>query len=301
MEENKIIQNWTEEEKAKLTKLCSLLRYSFKELGEMLNKTPEECRLKMRELGLKSHYTCRKYTFDENFWETPNEINSYFAGFSTADAYVRRYKNSNGTEYSLKIQLKDENHVKRFIQEINYNGTLKYNSRKSPKSDTMCHTVGFSIHSRKWLDDLERNFGIVQNKTNHIISPNLNKDLLFRFLVGYIDGDGNIMINKETKNATFQFVSASLNFIEWIRNYMNSYGDRLFHGGKTTNKIVKSKQGNYYTFAIGGLKVAQFINHVNSLGFYCLDRKWKSPLALDSVAHYKNKFPKHFENLPNLV
>lgn len=276
---------WTTEEELKLQELTSQNKYSYVQIGKMLNRSGSSCQGHARAIGLKNKYIRRIYSLDQDFWAIPNETNCYWAGFSAADASIYKEKNT----YKIELQASDKSHLEKLFFDCQYNGTIKNRIKK----DSPYLGCRINITSPKWISDLESVFGIRQRKSNNVMPPSINNlNLLNKWLIGYIDGDGCIHVNKCNGSLMIRFVSCNPLLINWIKNYFDLFGSRV---RKKDGGNVKNHKDRYFGYVVSGVKAAQFIDHVNSLNCYCLERKWRSPKVLQAVENLKLKFPDHFD------
>ena len=135
----------------------------------------------------------RKYNVNDCFFETPNIVNCYYAGFIAADGCIRKYKGKFVETYSLSfgLSIKDKDFLIKFLNTINYEGTIRYYENKGRKY------VGVEIKSNKICEDLRNNFNITERKTHTLCPPSLfGKNLIDAFICGYIDGDGSVYFSK---------------------------------------------------------------------------------------------------------
>jgi len=128
----------------------------------------------------------RKYKVNDDFFESPNLVNSYYAGFIAADGCISITKS--GAKYlSFGLSIKDKIFLEKFKKEIDYEGPISEYPSSTKKF------VRMSINSTKVCNDLEKNFNITPRKTFTLIPPNIiNEELIDAFICGYIDGDGTI-------------------------------------------------------------------------------------------------------------
>lgn len=289
---------WTKEHDIKLIELCSIGKYSYKYISNIVGHSSESCGKRAAILGIKNPYIVRKYTVNENFWSVPNLVNSYWSGFAAADASIRKETENNGV-FTIKLSSKDIQHLNTFKEQCNFTGPIKSFSRyvnilNKNKEAKLFYSSIIKIHSSKWLKDLEKNFNITQNKLYRLQPPNnLDNILLMAWLKGYIDGDGNIHISKNKKRVNIGFVSASENIIRWIREFININFEQRIHS--VFNNY--SKDGNSYRFRICGLKALVIIDYLNQFPTPFLERKWLQPLVLDRIQEYKQKYPHMFKTL----
>lgn len=229
---------WTPEEENLLKELVSQ-KLSRNQIGKILNRTPASLSNRFQKLGIESLFIPnRKYSFNEDFWAVPNLLNSYWAGFSAADACITKSKQS--YKYALSLSTKDLNHLERFKNDCGYTGNIE--SRVDLKSinnnpNKAYYTSRMLICSLKWGQDLENIFNILPNKTFRLSPPKLPHYLLMSWLIGYIDGDGSISIKKDGKGLRVDFISGSEEIIKWIKEFIdNNFKDRL----------ANHREDNYY-------------------------------------------------------
>ncbi len=164
----------------------------------------------------KKNNANKKYSFDENFFETiDTEEKAYWLGFIMADGCITS-NIKNGPPNRLEINLKDsdESHLKKFITSIK--GTQKVLIRKiHDKRGFYTQRATVRINSVKISRDLIK-LGVVQNKTGKEFIPNIDDRLLWHFVRGFFDGDGSIT---KTKNTTFKICSSSEKIINQLSQF----------------------------------------------------------------------------------
>jgi hypothetical protein len=290
--ETETYKYWTIEEDLKLESLAQSNSMSYKEIGKILNRSGSSCQSRASNLGIRNKYneiTSKKYLVNENFWATPNEINCYWAGFSAADANIQIRKNGHFS-YRLEIQKSDKSHLQKLIQDCSFDGKIYESNRVVKNSKNLSETIRICVHSDIWAENLKNIFGITPNKTSVVMPPILNQELLIRWLIGYTDGDGTIYLGNNQRTIYISYTSCNPKLIKWIKNYFDDFGNQL----KNKPNSVSIYNNKYFKISIGGLKAAQFIDHVNSLNTYCLARKWQNPAILSVIDSYKQKYPQFF-------
>lgn len=282
---------WTFEDGENLKKLVNT-GLSYKSIGKLLGRSGGSCQWYARELGLNNVVKSnKKYFVDEDFWETPNITNCYYAGFSAADASIQT-PNGKSFTYKLEIQKSDEKFLKTFIKNINFTGPIKESIRPEKNS----HTVRFTVSSIKWAEDLKKNFNIEPKKTHRLAPPNLiDKNLLLSWFIGYTDGDGSIHLGGLNKQfITIAYVSSSEKIIHWLKSFI----DEVFTI-KMRNRecnIRKNPKWNCWHYTIGGIKAAIIIDTLKNFHVPKLDRKWHNPAVLTIIDKYKQEYPEYFQN-----
>lgn len=200
----------------------------------------------------------RKFYYDESFFEKiDSNLKAYWLGFLFADGCVRNIKRG----YVLKIKLSklDENHLFAFLNHIGSNQkelrteTSKFKGKNGKEYQSTGKVL--LINSKKIVEDLV-NLGCGQNKTNSIVFPLINKDLIPSFILGYFDGDGCITQKKVKDNLYYSvtFTSGSENFLNRIKKELfdfglksiSKYGYNTFYRLQIANKVDLLKLKNYF-------------------------------------------------------
>lgn len=290
---------WSDDEIAILKESVNK-NLSFDQISKLFNgRTRSSIQHKANKLKLTNNYRNKTYCKDETFWETPNVLNSYWAGFFTADGCL--LKNSTSDNYGFVISLcsRDLAHLEQLKNDVKFSGEIKTYQRKNYKKETLkgVSTLGiFSI--RKWMQDLEKNFGIRPDKTKRFVPPNLgNLKLELAFLKGYVNGDGWIIRNKCGK-MTIGTVSSNLNILSWIHEKLLSltrpYTQTYFQKREST---IKTSTKKCFYFTIDGFKAALIFEILSKINTPILERKWLNPKVLAYVATQKEKYPEIFQKI----
>jgi hypothetical protein len=157
----------------------------------------------------------RKYNLNEKFFDELNEKSAYWLGFLYADGCVRMKQGKSG-ELKLKLKHIDSNHIEKFLNDIECNTPIRYGVDN--KSE-FCYVLVNSNYMIKKLFDL----GCVQNKTQKIRLPNIEKKLLSHFIRGYFDGDGSVSPVKNRPNSFVVSICSNKKFVEDVMSFF-SYG-----------------------------------------------------------------------------
>lgn len=240
----------------------------------------------------KSHINKKKkYKLNENFFEVPNEKNSYYAGFIAADGCIRVRKGVYVTTKTLCFGLskKDENWLENFKKDIEYTGPIKTYESNGRKF------VRMLITSNKICDDLEKNFNITPQKTFTLQPPNIvYRNLIDSYICGYIDGDGSVCFSKnrhKQKRVSISIIG-TFNLLNWVlerfseiystKREKNIYENKGGFGGKSGKKV--------YILSISDKWARTVILKVSNLNVPKMTRKWTNDI-IEFCKTYKKRLP----------
>ncbi len=225
----------------------------------------------------------------------PNLLNCYWAGMSAADCNILK-KSDNNYWYKLDLALPDEQHLKQLKLDTGHTGPITYCQRinKKRKGARLYNSCVVNISCTKWGQDLESNFSITQRKTLTLQPPNL-KDiyLIYAFIIGFIDGDGNIHARKKNfyKSLSLGFFNSSKDIMIWIKNSLNTIVDL------NDCNISQIKNSKCYQFTISGQKSAIIVDFFRQFNLPRLARKWDKPEVIEMINRYKSERPDLFKTL----
>lgn len=119
---------------------------------------------------------------NEKYFDDINtEEKAYWLGFIWADGYV-----STSAPWTLIIQIKDTEHLKKFSDAIMYKGTIKKsNSGGFENSSEMSRLVICRKYICEALNKLGKN-------NSELFIPKIQEDLINHFIRGFFDGDGSV-------------------------------------------------------------------------------------------------------------
>lgn len=252
-------------------------KISIREIATNLNRAYNTTKNKVRSLGLagkeigKSKFSrrVRRYDVNDYFFDVPNRINSYWAGFISADGNIS-IKGMNKT-LSLNIASKDLSHIERFRDDLKSNNPIHFCRRGQFES------CGINISSSNIVDKLESIFNITVRKTFTNIPPKLLHDSnIDSYIMGYIDGDGCIVAGRRPKGFNSRIslsLLGTLEICQWIRDRCNKILER------SSGSI--SKRGKMYSLTFGSKASRELIGHFKKLDVPYLYRKWDKGLSLE--------------------
>lgn len=285
--------NWTPEEDELLKSTVSM-NLSFKDiqLKYFQNKTPKAISHRYQFLELKSNYVAHKYSHNENFFETPNPINCYFAGLLASDGSINKDK----SYITIRLNIDDLHILEEFKKNIDYTGNIKiYNLKNTIINGISYKRKKMSVltinSASKLIKDLECNFNIVQNKTHIVAPPNLTDPLLIKcFILGYIDGDGAVCKCNSKEKMRIHITSCSEKILIWIKEQMDAMNLGSRNDIKSAN-VNKTKNSNVYRYCICSNKAIRLFKELSELDVPKLNRKWKDSYFLDIINQFFNISP----------
>jgi len=204
----------------------------------------------------------KKYTFDKDFFSIINEINSYWAGFWAADGCV-------GNDYQniITLSYKDHEHLKQFKECAKISKEVRVFEKLT--GEVQRKYCSLSIYSKNWKEDLLNNFNITPRKTFTYKPPILPRNLLDHFIIGYIDGDGTITLNKNKKLAI-----SVIGTKETLQVIKKRFDEIIKQTDQNSSCGVITKTRNVYVYRIShnpAIIVAQYLKNICDLK---LNRKW---------------------------
>jgi len=235
---------------------------TYKEIAEKLDRTKTAVDLKVNRLGLVKS----KYTYDKDFFkEIDTEHKAYWLGFIYADGCVSFDPVSKSAELCIKLQGRDDGHLKKFNKSINGNVEVQNFRRVCNLNDKEYDGCDIRFYSNELVLDLIK-LGVIPNKTLEIIFPQIKEDLISHFIRGYFDGDGCVTLDKKRKLAKADFTSGSLEFLIGLREEL--------YKNDICSYYCQEKNKNTYRLYIRGMKnYDKFFNYIYRESTICLDRK----------------------------
>lgn len=248
---------------------------------------------KMCEIGKGkfTHRNQRVYSVNDDFFEVPNILNCYWAGFIAADGYVRK------NELKIDLSLKDKTQLYRFKSDIGYQGIIhEYKVEKVYKNKKRIFEACYiSITSEKIVNDLLKNFNITNKKSLILLPPNINdKNLIDAFICGYIDGDGSVCLytnyaRKVQKSLTISMLGTH-EMMLWVQNrFYEMFGKKVGCIG-VYNKNKDDEHKNTYKYTLGASKyVRTLFLHFYEMSIKKMERKWSDEIYEYCVNYKKQK------------
>ncbi len=288
---------WTEEEDKILLSKSPDESWESLRIRSIPNRTYSAVENRVDQLGLKSPYlTPIKNTFDKDVWKNITPNSCYFGGFSAADGSIfKTSEKRNYHTFAIEIQKSDQIVLELFKEFCSFDGPITTRTVNGGNySKIRISTKNF------WQQDLEKTFGIVQNKTHILQPPNLDSDFLtYCFLTGFFDGDGHI--SQKDYRLYLTATIASFDFAYWAQDFLNNIVDDRLGLKKRPRKVQNFKiAGNdkiYPKISVCGLPAAIIIDLFRQLPVPRLKRKWDKPEVLNFIEQKKLKHPEKFLTL----
>lgn len=230
---------------------------SIKSLCEKFNISRKSFSLylKANNVDIKIKSDNVKRTVDITFFEKiDTENKAYWLGFLFADGCITYNEIDGNYKIALELSSIDENHICKLKNDIK--SDAKICKRKNRNMSSV------NISNKKLVQDIMK-YGCIPNKTeNGFLSEdilNLNNDLKFAFIRGYLDGDG--FIDKNRYRIVFTVKSEAI--ANDIYNILNSYNCKILKDNNYYRLIIENKEGFY-----------NFLNDIYSNAKIFLDRKY---------------------------
>jgi DNA-binding transcriptional regulator WhiA len=214
-----MVKNLNEKEKSEIIELYNS-GYSNKKLSEIFNVHRVTIQRLLKKNNILLHKRESELTCDKNFFKVYTKESCYWAGFILADGYIRK----NSTNLHIKLQIKDAEHLYKFLKcldipENNINKLIKYTKKY----------VYVNLFIKELVEGLNDLFSIGNKKSlTAEINPKIPIELLNHFIRGYFDGDGSISNSRNhpviSFTGTISVLNRILDFI--IHNNINKKNHR---------------------------------------------------------------------------
>lgn len=207
---------------------------SHREAGEILGVAQQTISRRLSEAGIETR-SWRRYYVNDAFFEVPDLVNCYWAGFLAADGNL----SSTGHQVTFRLSTKDVDRVRQFRSDSGVTNPIE--SYRTNKGHPYC---GITVTSQQWHEDLGRHFNVVPAKTSSLQPPNIgDEDLIWAFCRGFFDGDGHVSKRADKINV----VGKSVDFITWIvrdvfeahhRIYENNGSHACYISGEVLQEVA---------------------------------------------------------------
>ncbi len=287
-------KTWTKEEENKISELLSDGQHTFKQIAEIFKVTVPSISFRAKVLGLKnSRRRNTKYSYNRTFFDKMRPQSCYWAGILNTDGCLHFHKKTNYPSISWAISSKDEDHIKRFISEIESNHPYSRKPQNSPFNKKPIEDRNDILTLRlespfEWIAALEK-YGFVQGKTRR--SPRLQSDILLHKLslaCGLIDGDGYIYRATDKRGIYIGLCGINKELLEWLKDIYEAFNiPTLSNRGLPQLDLIRD--GNLYRWSVGGLSGAIFFHILRSIPVPKMSRKWDNPEILECLEYWKSR------------
>ena len=292
------IYYWSEEDDNLLKKLYTDKKSKQEVLNSFPNRSYGAIKHRARTLNIKK--TRLQYK-NENFFNIPNITNCSIAGMIASDGNIKKPQGRGGYVVTFGISTKDKIILEDIIKSANSNAIIRdikvtkaiKNERFNGEiKDYFASYVYFSS-AKKWANDLQKHWNITENKSLTLTAPNITDlDLSLAYILGIINGDGSIGIQRTDGNRYFYMrLLGTRNLLEWIKNRFQEYLKQNIGG----DIQLERPNAKVYHLQINGAQAIKLFEKMNSLpDVIKLARKWSNPEILEVISAYKLKFPHLF-------
>ena len=175
----------------------------------------------------------RKNIADRDYFKNINSAQkAYWLGFLMADCTI--INKGNGIYYfSFELSIKDKNIIEQFAKDIKFQGKIYYNKNKAR----------LFINDTLFTKNLIK-YGIIENRTNKKIFPNIKEKYNKYFILGFFDGDGSIMFydNKQRIRSRFHIVSCNEEILKKIKEELSTKANVIFTKSSLHKKYTGCKK-----------------------------------------------------------
>lgn len=203
------------------------------------------------------------YTYDEEFFDSPNPKSAYWAGFLAADGCISLPKGL----LSLELKGEDSYQVENFKSAVKYTGPAYYGSVKL--NNKLYQKTRLALNCA-WplIVQLQKHYNIGPRKSFSLQPPNLSKkELIKSYIVGYIDGDGSISLLDERHPFRLRAVGTYY-LLSWIKQKFDVY----YPSEGRISRVYQAR--NIYEYAIQGKRAEKILSDLSKLDVPFLKRKW---------------------------
>lgn len=241
--------------------------------------------LRKREIDIKSRGSYKKYSFNENFFETiDNEYKAYWLGFIAADGSVDEKRNS----LQIGLAEKDKNHLEKFKKDLNsthpiFTRHVDYKQHKfsyTPISGSNYSHI--TLISPKMTRDLVR-LGMCSRKTFTMKTPQIDINMMIHYWRGLFDGDGYCYVSQQmtSKNTIRKYIEAGVSCNEYVADEFLVFLESCGIVGK------KIKDKTIFSVRMTGNNAFKFLTLIYNNSSVLLDRKYRKYIEYSEYLYTK--------------
>lgn len=240
---------------------CECGQYHEAGSNNLRSGSVKSCGCLLRELAseVAPKYR-RKYTLNEEIFDTLNEQSMYWIGFLMADGSIDRRE----FYTRLGLSMKDESHVLKFRDFLGVDIPLEYHGD---------YKVELRVASAKMVASLAK-YGVVKQKTGK--ERVIGLENCRHFWRGLVDGDGHLRISKtkhRLKNGSLR-TYLSPKFVQvGSKAILKQFSDYIKGFGVQSPKVFKVKGANAYRIEFAGRNAYKLVKTLYQDCSLALDRK----------------------------
>lgn len=275
---------WTEQEVSDLKRLWGKVKRE-EVYATIPNRAPESIQVKASSIGLEGNASLahQVYTRDETFFDIPNILNSYYAGWIASDGSIIPIS-QNKVRVEISLQDRDVDMLIGFKNATKYTGPVQDLEASEPRcimpdqKESVCRPQKrLQILCKPWADNLLRHWNIIPNKSLTYIGPNSSTfENDAAFILGYIEGDGFISVRSlNEKRVVYMGVcGGSKPALKFIQDFFDK------HFPSTRYAEIGLDRDKTYRYHIAGDRAIAILRRLHALPVPHLKRKWQNPELL---------------------
>ena len=236
-----------------------------------MNNIPIRTRSEVKKLSDKvnqnPNLNGRQFQVNSDYFKTWSYNMAYILGYIATDGNV-----SQDRVLKLALQKQDRPLLEKIKDEIEFTGNI-YNKEIHLKSTDKDYESSYmNIYDREICSDLKK-LNIISNKSLVLGRFDFIPDEYeMNFLLGVFDGDGSVGQNlsdkcKNSIQIRLRYFSASLEFIEYIKDTMEK------HGFSEVKIREEKRKNDFYSLCYSTKDSIKFYEDAYSNGTIWLDRK----------------------------
>ena len=260
-----------------------------------MNNIPIRTRSEVKKLSDKvnqnPNLNGRQFQVNSDYFKTWSYNMAYILGYIATDGNV-----SQDRVLKLALQKQDRPLLEKIKDEIEFTGNI-YNKEIHLKSTDKDYESSYmNIYDREICSDLKK-LNIISNKSLVLGRFDFIPDEYeMNFLLGVFDGDGSVGQNlgdkcKNSIQIRLRYFSASLEFIEYIKDTMEK------HGFSEVKIREEKRKNDFYSLCYSTKDSIKFYEDAYSNGTIWLDRKKEK---FKDLINKRKEYEKSKQN-PNIL
>lgn len=210
------------------------------------------------------------YKFDEHYFDEITTFRqAYWLGFLYADGYIlsarkRADRPRESQSFGFAIAQKDNELLLQFKKDLCADNPIHYYANTSSQYTNSSNYGRILLTSQHTVEKL-KGLGVRENKTFFLSAPPIDKALIPAFILGYSDGDGSIIIDKNNK---YQWqLCGTKELLTFIQEF---FGTNI----KLEQRWPERENNNYTLHYCGNQQVPKLLDVIYKDATFCLKRKY---------------------------